>query len=203
MREKSNKRGPALLAVLGLLAGLLAWPGIGAAQTVTGEATAVRTTVLGLLGSVTTTFAGTGNLAGTTDARDASASGGTLISGVVGEALHATTIGWPDQVASQASVAGLGLNIPGLAIGADLIIAEAQSALGGASSATSALTNLQVNGVPIAVSGAPNQAVSIPGGTMVINEQTQSASGIVVNALHVVVFGIGELVVGTAAAGIQ
>ena len=203
MRERSNKRGPALLAVLGLLAGLLAWPGIGLAQTVTGEATAVRTTVLGLLGGVTTNFASTGNLTGVTDARDASSLGGTLLSGVTGETLSATTIGWPDQVTSAASVAGLGLNIPGLNIGADMIVAEAQSVLGGASSATSSLTNLTVNGVPVAVSGAPNQSVSIPGGPMIVNEQVQSASGIIVNALRVDVFGVGQLVVGTATAGIQ
>src|SRR5262245_55468346 len=53
-RHVRTLAAPALMAV-----GLLAWPGVAAAQTVSGSATAVRATVLG----VTSTLADTGPLA--------------------------------------------------------------------------------------------------------------------------------------------
>src|SRR5436189_6453455 len=57
-----------LLAVATLVAVLLAWPMAGAAQTVSGAASAVRASVIG----TTTVRSDTGSLAGTRDARDAS-----------------------------------------------------------------------------------------------------------------------------------
>jgi len=50
--------------------------------------------------------------------------------------------------------------------------------------------HLAINGVPVAMTGAPNQTISIPRGQVVINEQTVSASGITVNALHAKVSGL-------------
>lgn len=189
--------------VAALLAGLLAWPGSGFAQSLNGQAMAVSATLAGLLGGTTTTLGSTGSLSGPTDAREASQLSGDILSGLTGEALHATTIGWPDQVASEASLANLALSLPGATIGADFVMAQAQSVLNGGSSGSSSLSNLLVNGAPIAVSGEPNQSISIPGGLMVINQQSTSASGIVVNALRVVVFGVADVVVGSATAGIQ
>ena len=52
--------GAGLLAVAAMVAALS--PMAGEAQTVTGEATAVRATVLGLLGGTTTALASTGAL---------------------------------------------------------------------------------------------------------------------------------------------
>jgi hypothetical protein len=60
------------LALGALSAGLIAGPRVAAAQAVTGHATAVRATTIGLLGSTTTELAGTGTLSGSTDAREAS-----------------------------------------------------------------------------------------------------------------------------------
>lgn len=189
--------------VAALLAGLLAWPGSGFAQSLNGQAMAVSATLAGLLGGTTTTLGSTGSLSGPTDAREASQLSGDILSGLTGEALHATTIGWPDQVASEASLANLALSLPGATIGADFVMAQAQSVLNGGSSGSSSLSNLLVNGAPIAVSGEPNQSISIPGGLLVINQQSTSASGIVVNALRVIVFGVADVVVGSATAGIQ
>ena len=70
-------------------------------------------------------------------------------------------------------------------------------------SGSASLTNLSLNGVPIAVTGDPNQTLAIPGGTMVINEQQASPAGMVVNALHVIVGGVADVVIGSATAGIQ
>src|SRR5437879_1345428 len=182
---------------------LLVWPLAGQAQTVSGEARAVQATVLGPLGGTTTVLADTGPLAGTSDALQTSALTGTVPALLAGEALHATTIGWPDQVASEASLADLALSVAGTAIGADFVIARALAVLGGPGAGTASLANLSINGVPIPVSEGPNQTIYIPGGVVVLKEQQTSPTTIVVNALHVIVYGVADVVVGSATAGIQ
>jgi hypothetical protein len=186
-----------------LLAGLWAWPTAGAAQTVSGQASAVQATVFGLLGGTTTVLASTGTLSGPSDARNASQLTGDVPSLLVGEALHAATIGSPDQVASEASLADLALSVAGTRIGADFVMANALAVLGAAGTGTAYIDNLSINGIPISVSGSPNQTISIPGGLVVVNEQRTSATSTVVNALHVIVYGIADVVVGSATAGIQ
>jgi hypothetical protein len=185
------------------VAGLLAWPASGAAQTVTGNAKAVRVATLGLLGGSTTTLANTGALADATDARGASQLVGTVPSLVSGEVLRAVTLGWPDQVASEASLANLGLLVGGTGISADFVQATATAALGAGGSGRSLVENLVINGVPIEVTGEPNQTIWIPGGQVVVNEQTVSGDRATVNALHARVLGVVDVVIASATAGIQ
>src|SRR5256886_9550003 len=193
-----------LLLLAGALVSLLVWPGSSEAQTVTGQASAVQATVLGVLGlGTTTTLADTGTLSGTSDAREASQNTGSVPSLLTGDALHATTIGWPDQVASEASVGALALSVAGTTIGADVVMARALAVLGGTGVGVSDIANLSINGTPIPVSGAPNQTIFIPGGRVVINEQQTSPTTTVVNALHVTVYGVADVVIGSATAGIQ
>src|SRR2546430_9634375 len=118
--------GSGVLAVAAMLSALLAWPMASDAQTVTGRARAVQATVLGLLGGTTTVLADTGALGGTSDALQASALRGSVPSLLTGEVLHATTIAGPGQVASEASLANLALNVAGTTVGADLVMARAQ-----------------------------------------------------------------------------
>jgi hypothetical protein len=186
------------LALAGAVVGLLAWPTSSEAQTVTGQASAVTATVLGM----TTALADTGTLADTSDARDASQLTGSVPSLLTGEALHAVTIGWPDQVASEASLGSLALTVAGTGISADFVMARALSVLGGAGTGLTNIGGLSINGIPIFPTGDPNQMISIPGGQMVINEQVSSAGVTVVNALHVVVYGVADVVIGSAKAGI-
>jgi hypothetical protein len=204
-----------------LVASLLAWPVTGAAQlgglpvpvpvplpivggggttqTVTGIASAVQaTTILGPL----TTLASTGTLSDITDARDASQLMGGVPALLSAETLHATAIGLSDRVASQASLGNLALGIAGISIGADAVLAQAEAAAGSATG-SSVLGNLMIDGVPVDVSGDPNQTISLPGGRLVINEQTATAGGIVVNALHLVVDGVADVVLGSATAAVQ
>ncbi|HEY8068076.1 MAG TPA: choice-of-anchor P family protein [Burkholderiales bacterium] len=190
-------------SILALIAGVFLWPAIGAAQTVNGQAAAVQATVFNLFGSTALGLASTGTLGGTTDARDASQLSGNLLGALVAEVPQATTIGWPDQVSSQASLANLSLNIAGSNISADFLSSEAMANLNAGGSGSSILTNLQLNGTPVTVNGAPNQAIAIPGGRIVVNEQQPSPGGIVVTALHVVVGGVADVMIGTATAGIQ
>jgi hypothetical protein len=82
-------------------------------------------------------------------------------------------------------------------------MAKTLAVLGAPSTATSIIDNLSVNGIPVAVTGQPNQRVSIPGGQLVINEQTISLNGTTVNALHARVLGVADVVVASATAGIR
>src|SRR5258708_1153108 len=161
-----------------VLASLLAWPAVGVAQTVVGNGTAVQATVFGLLGGTTTVLAGTGALGG-------------------------TTIGWADQVISHASVGKLGLNLGVTTISADTVLATATALLGATGSGNAFIGNLLINGVPVGVTGQPNQTISIPGGQLVINEQAVSPASTAVNALHATVSGVADVVIGSAVAGIQ
>jgi hypothetical protein len=170
-----------------------------------GDASAARVSVLGILGTATTTaLADTGTLSGVNDARDASTVTGSVPSTLSAETLSAATISWADQVDSFASLANLNITVAGIGITADSVLAQASQVLGAAGSGSSTLSNLAINGTPIAVTGAPNQTVSIPGGQIVINEQTISSTGTaVVNALHVSVAGAADVVIASATAGIS
>src|SRR3989454_6255466 len=192
-----------VLAVAAMVVTLLTWPMAGEAQLLTGQARAVRATVFSLLGGTTTVLADTGVLGGPSDALHASAPTGNVPSLLDGKVLHATTIGWPDQVASEASLAALALSVAGTTIGADFVMARARAVLGGTGTGVSDIANLSINGAPIPVSGAPNQTIFIPGGRVVINEQRTSPASTVVNALHVIVYGVADVVIGSATAGIQ
>lgn len=193
---------PIRFGVLALVAGLLVWPALGAAQTVGGQAAAVQATVFGLLGNTYLDMANTGTLGSATDARQASDVSGNLVGALLAEVPSATTIGLGDSVASQASLANLALSIAGSQIGADLVTAQALAS-GGAASGSSTLTGLVLNGTPVEVTGDPNQVVAIPGGQMIINQQQSTPGGMVVNALRVTVGGVADVVIGTATAAIQ
>jgi hypothetical protein len=174
----------------------------GAAQTVSGQAFAAQSIVKGFLGTTVTTLADTGTLAGSTDAREASALAGSVPSLVSGTTLHATTIGWPDQAMSEASLADLAVSVGGSTIGAAFVMARA-SAVQGSAGGTVRINGLRINGLPIAVTGLPNQTIGIPGGRVVINEQQTSSTGVVVNALHIAVIGVADVFVASAKAGVQ
>jgi hypothetical protein len=93
--------------------------------------------------------------------------------------------------------------VGGTGISADFVMARALAALGGGVSSGSLIDNLAIGGVPIAVTGEPNQTIAIPGGQVVINEQTVSADGTTVNALHARVSGVADVVIASATAGIR
>jgi hypothetical protein len=175
-------------------------PPSSTASTVTGAASAVSSTVLG----ITTALGSTGTLSGVNDSRDASMVVGSLPLGLAGETLSASTISWADQVASEASLANLNMAVAGIGITADFVMSQASQVLGAAGSGSSTISNLAVNGVPINITGAPNQTVAIPGGLVTINEQSISSTGAaVVNAVHVTVAGVADVVIASATAGIS
>lgn len=192
-------------AVSLLLLALAVWPAGSGAQsgtTYSGQASAVQATVLG----VPTGLADTGTLYESGDAREASSLNGGISDLLSSEALHAAAVGQGDRSVSEASLAGMALTVAGNTISADFVMARAAAVCGAAPTGTAEVADLTLNGVPISVTGAPNQTVSFPGGTLVLNEQYVTADGIAVNALHVVVSGLlgptADVVVSSATAAI-
>src|SRR5260370_2924094 len=135
MGQTKHGRSALSLVVL-LMAGLLALPSPGLAQlggllppigsspttsTITGDATAVRATLLGALGLLTTTTAlsDTGTLADSTVARESSQVTGIIPSLLGAEVLRTSTIPWPNAIHSEASLANLNLGRSGIGITVD------------------------------------------------------------------------------------
>src|SRR3989442_10237356 len=184
------------LAAFALVAaGLLAWPAIAAAQTVSGEASAVQANVLGM----TTVLAGTGPLADAQDLRDASQDSGSILSLGGADVLHAVTGSsvstWDpsDYVASEASLADMAIDLAGNSISASFVMASAVAPVSGSPTATSEIDDLAINGVPVGVTGEPNQTVWLLGGRVIINEQVPPSTGTTGNALHVIVDGLADV----------
>src|SRR2546425_6502324 len=115
-----------VIGVAGALAGLVAWPGTGQAQldlggilppilpgpaptTITGQASAVTAVVLGTV----TSLADTGTLVDAADPLGTGQPLGSIPGLVSAEALHAATMGWTDQVASEASLANVAMTVAG------------------------------------------------------------------------------------------
>jgi len=200
MRHRNSFGFSLAAAVLG---GLLLWPAVGSAQLPLPVPTPTLGPVGTLLGS-TAVLGGTGTLvAGTSDVLQASSVTGGIPSLLTGETLHAVTIGYPDQIDSEASLAALALNVAGTSIGADFVMSRATAVAGGATGASN-IDGLAINGAPIPVTGDPNQTIGIPGGFVVLNEQQTLPDGtLVVNALHAIVSGVADVAVASATAGLS
>ena len=200
MRDRSNVHSG--IVMLGVVATLVALTGDrGRALSVQGQARAVQSTVSTVFGSTSVSLADTGTLSDSSDARQASQGTGSVAGLFNGKTLHATTIGWPDQVTSEASVADISLSVAGVAIGADFVMSRAFAVGAGAVGATN-IEGLSIAGVPVSVTGQPNQTIELPLGRIILNEQRTSGGGITVNALHIIISGV-DVVVASATAGIQ
>src|SRR3989442_2696339 len=122
------------------------------------------------------------------------------------EVLHASTVGQGNASRSEASVAELEVTAGGNRIAADFLEARATAMCtdnGATASGSSDITSLSVNGNPIVISGARNQTVAFLGGRVIINQQTSDGQGdITVNALHVTVDGVADVIISSAHADI-
>ena len=82
-------------------------------------------------------------------------------------------------------------------------MARAGAVLGGGSAGDTSIDGLSINGASITVTGQPNQTIPLLGGRVVINEQRAIfPSGMAVNALHIVIDGVADVVIASATAGI-
>ena len=209
-----------VIGVVGALAGLVAWPGTGQAQldlggilppilpapgpapttsTISGQASAVTAVVLGTV----TSLADTGTLVDAADPLGTGQPLGSIPGLLSAEALHAATMGWTDQVASESSLANVAMTVAGIGIAVDTVVSRALAVSGAVPTGLTSIEGLTIGGVPVSPSGIPNETISLGGLSVILNEQIQSASGIVVNALHVTTpDGLINVVVGSAKAGI-
>jgi len=209
-----------VIGVAGALAGLVAWPGTGQAQldlggilppilpapgpapttsTISGQASAVTAVVLGTV----TSLADTGTLVDAADPLGTGQPLGSIPGLLSAEALHAATMGWTDQVASESSLANVAMTVAGIGIAVDTVVSRALAVSGAVPTGLTSIEGLTIGGVPVSPSGIPNETISLGGLSVILNEQIQSASGIVVNALHVTTpDGLINVVVGSAKAGI-
>jgi len=205
MHHRNPSRLSLVATIVGALSGLWVWPAVGNAQLLPlPDPTPIVSGSVGTLLGATTVLGGTGTLvAGTSNALQASSATGGVPNLLTGEALHAVTIGYPDQIDSEASVAALALNVAGTSIGADFVMSRA-TAVSGGGSGVSNIDGLSINGMPVAVTGNPNQTIGIPGGSVVLNEQQSLPDGtIVVNALHAIISGVADVTVASATAGLS
>lgn len=204
MTGANRSRLAQLLVPVLLLIGLMVGPASAqaAATTYTGRAAVVQAQLLGLQPVV---LADTGYLPSSGGAQEASLLSASVPGLLTANVLHASTVGQGNQTRSEASVVDLDLTAAGNHVTAEFLMARATAKCGpgGASfSGSSDVAVLTINGQRIAVTGEPNQTVALPlGGKVVINEQT-SDGGITVNALHVVVPGVADVVISSAQAGV-
>ena len=209
MHPKNHHRAATAAAAL-LLAnlGLSSWPTAGQAQatasSASGQASAAQVVLLGLLGTATSSSLASTGLTGTNAESDVGQLTGSIPLVLSTGVLNAATYSYADEVDSMASMGNVGLTLAGVTIAADSVAAEASQVLGGAGVGSTYIDNLVINGMPVAVTGSPNQLIAIPGGQIVLNEQAISSTGsTVVNAMHVTLNGIADVVLASARASIS
>src|SRR3989442_15439842 len=179
-------------------------PSATQATSYSGRATVVQATVLG----ASATLVDAGQLPSSGGAREASLLDASVPGLLTAEVLHATSVGQGNASRSEASVAELALTVGTNSISAGFLEARATAMCtdgGATASGSSHIARLSVNGQGIQVDGTPNQTVLLPNGTgkVVINEQTSAGSGdITVNALHVSVDGVADVIISSAHADI-
>lgn len=99
---------------------------------------------------------------------------------------------------AEVEFARVSLNGGSSMVTASFVRAESEASCDG-TPGTSTIVDLVVNGTPVTVSGEPNPEVIIPGvGTLTINEQILASGKITVNALHLVLFDMAEIIIASA-----
>jgi hypothetical protein len=162
------------------------------AQTFSGDATgavitvpATGTTIRAATGTVPISGGGAeaallvGDVPGSATGGVVALAAGEMHSGIVGL----------DATRSEASMANVALTVSGNQISAAFVLARSAASCGPATSGSAQVTNLVINNQSITVTGNPNQTVTLPNGTVVINHQTSSIVGtsaaLTVKGVHV------------------
>ncbi len=210
MRQRVSAR-VRVLAVVPLLVSVYLWPNatVGEAApstTFSGQATAVQATVLGTRAAL----ADTGPVPSSGGALEKSVLSVSLPNVLSADVAHATTIAQADRSESEAALADLNLTVGGNIVGASFLMSQAKAVCGSvapSASGSAQISNLSLNGQQIAVSGAKNQHVSLPNGGLTLNEQNADPAaanhaGLTVNALHVVVNGVADVIISSAHADV-
>lgn len=187
---------------------LLSWPKIATAQCSTygGRATVVQASGLNITPVV---LSDTGNINSTGGINDASLLNASVPGLLTAEVMSATAGGVGSFSASDASLATVNLTVAGNTIGAGFAAAYANASCASGSptvKGSAEIDGLVVNGLSITVTGSPNQTVSLlGGGYIILNEQTSDLThgSITVNAMHVTIPGIADVVIASSFAAIS
>jgi hypothetical protein len=149
------------------------------AQTFGGSATGAQVTVPT---TGTTVRAATGSLSTSGGTADASLMVADIPSAITGGAaslsagqMHSAISGIT-ATHSESSSANLNLSVSGNQITADFLMARSFASCPAAVSGDVQVSNLVINGQSITVTGAANQTIALPNGTVVINKQSSSVS---------------------------
>jgi hypothetical protein len=133
----------------------------------------------------------------------------TVTGVLTAEVAVASTAGANGVARSSAFVANL-VALPGHAaqLTASFLRSEATADCKSGVSGSSEVVSLSFDGQSVAVTGAPNQTVTIPGvATLVINEQVNNSQGgladIIVNAIHLTVTAGIEIIISSAHADVS
>jgi hypothetical protein len=169
-----------LVLLTTLTAGLnLALITAATAQTFGGTATGAQVTVPA---TGTTVRAATGSLSASGGTSDASLLVANIPSTVTGGAvalsagtMHSAISGIT-ETHSESSSADLNLTVSGNQITADFLMVRDVASCGPAVSGEVQVSNLVINGQSITVTGAANQTITLPNGSLVINQQSSSIS---------------------------
>lgn len=189
-----------IVTVLGLsLVSLPAWetpPPTPVVQAYSGRATVVSAS-----GLINATVVDTGPLPSAGGAIDADLLDLSVLGLLTAQLGEADTVGQTNNSDSSACVANLSLSIDLISIGADALCAYAHADCTRVSG-HSDIAGLTVNGIPITVTGAPNQTLQLLVGTLTINEQVLGNDSITVNALHLKINGLEDVIIGHAEADV-
>ena len=195
------------LLTLGL--GVFSSAPVLADNSFSGQAVVVSGSVTTPVGTIPLDISDTGPLPAKGGSQQASLLSASVPGLLSAEVLHASAIAQGNKSRAEASVANLALAVAGQTITAGFLMSHATATCtnGAASvSGSSQIASLAVNGMPITVSGMPNQTVTVGPVTLIINEQHSSVSGntgtITVNALHVIVPGVANVVISSSHADI-
>jgi hypothetical protein len=151
------------------------------AATYGGDATGAEVTVTA---TGTTIRAATGSLSITGGMADATLAVGNIPSSATAgavslsaSAMHSAVVGGGGTTRAEASMGAVSLTVSGNQFAADFLMARSAASCGPTVSGDSSLLNLVINGQAITVSGSPNQTVSLPNGTAIINAQVPTVGG--------------------------
>ena len=192
------------IALLFFIVALAATPASAAGTQFSGRATGVQVTTP-LLGTVI--LADTGPLAPEGGQLETTLLSGAVPGVLTAEVFHSSTIGQGDRSRSETSLANLSVNVGNNTIGASFLSAHAVAICDGngnsSVSGNSEIANLTINGQQITVTGQPNQTIALPGGgQIIINEQSGTTREMTVNALHITVPGVADVIVASAHADV-
>jgi hypothetical protein len=191
------------VGVLTLASLFIATPAAADATSFSGRATGASGNVLG----IPILISDTGPLPSGGGAEQASLLSENVPGILSVDVLHATTVGQGDRSRANVSVADLTLTADNHTVSASFLEAHATARCtpsGATASGGAEIADLVVDNQTVVATGVPNQTVPVGVVTVKLNEQIPDTTdtGVTVNALHVIIPGVADVVISSAHADI-